>query len=94
MDKYPNIVAAQAPEIIASEVSEEKAQKDLILYDNPWLTYTRLPARTILEAKAYQWCQKFAELHPEDTEIYYEDDDFVCYYFKNFENSQYQIKEE
>lgn len=92
--KYPDTGAAQAPKINASQISEQEARKDLIVYENPWFSYTRLPDRTILEAKAYDWCCKFAELHPQNTEIYYEDDNFVCYYFKHIESSQYNQKVE
>lgn len=92
--KYPDTGAAQAPQINASEISEEEAQKSLPVYDNSWFSYTRLPARTILEAKAYDWCQKFARLHPNNTQVYYEDDDFICYYFRQLDSSQYNLRVE
>ena len=47
--------------------------------------------RTNLEAKAYDWCQKFSELHPGKLNTYYEDDDFVCYYFSQGEGMQYNL---
>ncbi len=89
--KYPDKGASQAPDINASEISAEEAGKDLIEYSNPWYTYTRLPARTILEAKAYEWCRKFAEFHPEEMKIYYEDDDFICYYLRQDRDSQLNL---
>lgn len=93
-NKYPDTGAAQAPGINASEISEEEAQKNLVIYENSWFSYTRLPARTILEAKAYDWCRKYAELHPENTEVYYEDDAFICFYFRNIDSSQYSLRVE
>lgn len=93
-EKYPDTGAAQAPEINASEISEEEAGKDLIVYENPWFSYTRLPSRTILEAKAYAWCQVTAKLYPENMEIYYEDDAFICYYFRRDEGMQYNLSAE
>ncbi len=92
--KYPDTGATQAPEINTSEVSEEEAQKDLIIYENPWFSYTRLPSRTILESKVYDWCRKFAEIYPENMKIYYEDDAFVCYYLRQNEGAQYNLKVE
>lgn len=80
--KYPDTGATQAPKINTSEISEEVAQADLIDYGDPWLSYIRLPSRTILEAKAYSWSQKFLELYPEKIEIYYEDDAFICYHLR------------
>lgn len=88
---YQDTGAAQAPEINASEISDEAAQKVLVVYRNPWYIYTKLPARTNLESKAYDWCQRFSELHPEEMKIYYEDDDFICYYFRQDGDVQYQL---
>lgn len=89
--KYPDTGAAQAPEINASEISVEEAGKELTEYSNPWYTYTKLPDRTILEAKAYGWCRRFSELHPEEMKIYYEDDDFICYYLRQNGDSQLNL---
>ena len=44
--------------------------------------YLQLENRTILESKAYHWCQQFARQHPSILNVYYEDEDFVCYYFR------------
>lgn len=89
--KYPNTGASQAPEINASEISEEEAKKDLVKFDDPWYSYIMHSTRTNLEAKAYDWCQKFSELHPGKLNTYYEDDDFVCYYFSQGEGMQYNL---
>lgn len=74
--------ASQSPEIIAAQVSEEEATKEIPAYENAWLMYLRLQNRSILESKAYEWCQRFAQEHPSVLNIYYEDDAFVCYYFR------------
>lgn len=88
--KYPYTGAVQAPDITASQVSETEAQKELINYGNQWLFYTRFENRTILESKAYHWCQRFMKLHPSKMEVYYEDDAFVCYYLRNDGIFQYR----
>lgn len=88
--KYPNTVTTQAPEIISSKISAEEAQKDFD-GENPWLAYTRLPSRTIIESKAYDWCQKFSELYPDKMNVYYEDDDFVCYHLWQDEGVPYNL---
>ena len=80
--KYPNSGASQSPEILVSQISESEAAKELPAYDNAWSMYLQLENRTILESKAYGWCQQFAKRHPSVLNIYYEDDDFVCYYFR------------
>lgn len=80
--KYPDTGASQAPKITASEVSEKAAGKQMPEYENSWFTYTKHDSRTILESKAYDWCRRFQRQHPLEMDIYYEDDDFVCYYFR------------
>ena len=44
--------------------------------------YLELDNRSILESKVYDWCQRFAEEHPSVLNVFYEDDSFVCYYFR------------
>lgn len=85
--KYPDSGASQAPEVIATDVLEvlkgtEEESLELPAYENAWDMYLKLENRTVLEAKAYDWCQKFAKEHPSVLNVYYEDDDFVCYYFR------------
>ena len=80
--KYPDSEASQAPGIIAGQVSEEAAVQDLPEYENAWSMYLQLENRTMIESKAYDWCQKFSEKHPSALNVYYEDDSFVCYYFR------------
>ena len=89
--KYPESGASQAPEIISGEVSEEEAGKDLVEYQNPWLEYTRFENRTVLESKAYEWCQRFQEEHPSEMKVYYEDENFVCYYFRQNPGEFYNL---
>lgn len=73
---------SQCPEISASEISKKEAQKDILFYSRPSLSYSILESRTILESKAYLWCQNFSKVHPFEMNVYYEDENFVCYYFK------------
>ncbi len=80
--KYTDSGASQSPDIIAGEVSEEEASVELPEYENAWLMYLSLDNRSVLESKAYDWCQRFAKEHPSVLNVYYEDDDFVCYYFR------------
>lgn len=80
--KYPDTGASQAPKITAAAVSKEEAKKEIPKYWNDWFVYTKFDSRTILESKAYVWCQQFLKRHPQEMDVYYEDEDFVCYYFK------------
>lgn len=80
--KYPDSEASQSPEIKATQVSEEEAKRELPEYENAWSMYLQIENRTLLESKAYGWCQWFSKKNPSVLNVYYEDDDFVCYYFR------------
>ena len=56
--------------------------KEMTSQDRPSLHYATPENRTILESKAYLWCQNFSKRYPFEVNVYYEDEDFVCYYFK------------
>lgn len=77
------------PTIAASEISPEAAQRDLGVYRNPFDYYGY--NRTVVESKAYAWCQQFAKLYPSEMSIYYEDEDFICYYFRQEPNAPYDL---
>ena len=66
----------------AGEISKEAAKKDVLQFALLSHSYTNLESRTILESKAYLWCQNFSKVHPFEMNVYYEDENFVCYYFK------------
>lgn len=81
----------QAPEIWSSRITEEAADSQLRKTDKPFLLYKDLDSRTIVESKAYYWCQRFAELYPNEMKVYYEDEVFVCYYFRQEPHSPYNL---
>lgn len=70
------------PDVPAGEISKEAAKKDILQFALLSHSYTDLESRTILESKAYLWCQNFSKVHPFEMNVYYEDGNFVCYYFK------------
>lgn len=72
--------------IEATEISKEAAEKKL----TKELT-TENNGRTIIESKAYEWCQHFSELNPLVMNVYYEDENFVCYYFKQDIEAPYNL---
>lgn len=89
-DQY-DTSASRCPAIDAAEISQEAAQKEIMRFSNSWWIYTQLESRTILESKAYEWCQRFAALYPYEMNVYYEDDDFVCYYFRQEPTAPYSL---
>lgn len=79
------------PEIAAAQISPEMAGKKLETESNSWDLYKELESRTIVESKAYEWCQRFSALYPYEWRVGYEDENFVCYYFKQEHNSPYNL---
>lgn len=88
---YSGSEAVQGPAVKAGQISEQEAQKNLP-ESSDWSTYLQLSSRTVLESKAYEWCQDFEEKYPSALNIYYEDDAFVCYYFRqDVDNGPYDL---
>ncbi len=83
-DKYQYQYGAFSlwPEYRHGEISKEAAGKEMIEFNKPSDVYLSLESRTILQSKAYEWCERFNELYPYELRTYYEDDYFVCYYWK------------
>ena len=55
---FYSFFASRCPQINASEISEEKALKDIVSHERPSLHYATPESRAVLESKAYLWCQK------------------------------------
>ena len=79
------------PDYITSEISEEAAQEELPHYSKKSNYYLYLDSKTIIESKVYEWCKKFEELYPNEMRVYYEDENFICYYFRQNEQSLYNL---
>lgn len=79
---YYNSYVSQCPDITTSEISSEKAAEKRRGFPNNSKGYSNLETRTILESNMYEWCREFEELYPNELHTYYEDENFVCYYFK------------
>lgn len=89
---YYGEYATEAPIKKCGEISDEYANTDYGIFEsNTILTYSDLETRCKIESKAYLWCQKFEEMYPGELHTYYEDDDFVCYYFKQNQRSVYEL---
>lgn len=89
VERYPSI--SVHPNTVSKEISKEYAQRDVILYARPSMSYSHIESRIILESKAYLWCQNFSKLHPFEVNVYYEDENLVCYYFKQNPYALYDL---
>lgn len=61
-------------------VSEEQAEKELP--ENSGINAYNGPDRSVTMSRMYYWAQKFMELYPNELQVYYENDRFVCYYIE------------
>lgn len=74
---------------VIPEVSEEQAGQDLP--PNAGIgAYTGLE-RSVTMSRMYYWAQKFQELYPNELKVYFEDDNFVCYYIEQNEYRLYNF---
>lgn len=88
-ERYPNI--SVHPDVASWKISEEKARDDILLFEYSSDSYLKPESRVILESKAYLWCQNFSKLHPFKVHVYYEDENFVCYYFEQNPYALYDL---
>ncbi|MCM1568689.1 MAG: hypothetical protein NC081_04495 [Roseburia sp.] len=82
LEKYPAFYSSfvsQCPDITTSEISREQARGN-IAYAKLQEVYSNLDNRTVLSSKVYEWCEAFERAYPQEMEVFYEDEDFVCYY--------------
>lgn len=79
------------PHVLATEISDTDAEKEIPNFSRFYDAYQDLEARTIINSKMYKWCQDFAALYDHEMKIYYEDEDFVCYYFRQNPYSLYNL---
>ena len=82
---------SQYPEILHGEVTEEAAKMPLSYGKKRSDTASSLKNRIILESKAYAWYQKFSEMNPNEGEVIYEDEDFLCYCVRQNEFSLFSL---
>lgn len=91
LERYDIGISSQSPAILSGDISWETAQRELPTGIAAFDLYKFLPNRSILESRGYYWCQAFSKLYPHEMHVYYEDDDFVCYYFKQEPHSPHNL---
>lgn len=89
-DYYSSFVS-QCPDITASEIVMGAPESGQRWFANSAWTYSNLAMRTMVESRAYAWCREFNEVYPRELHTYYEDDDFICYYFRQNTGKLYRL---
>ena len=75
----------------SSKITDDLARFHYSSYPVDSFSYGNLDIRTVIESRAYRWCMEFEKLYPGELNTFYEDDDFVCYYFRQNQASPYQL---
>lgn len=94
LEKYPefyNSMVSQCPEISQSEIYDIGEDDILYTFGSQSSVNTNLETRTMLESQIYEWCKEFDEKYPGELKTYYEDDNFVCYYFEQNPRSLFEL---
>ena len=88
---YDNSIRSVYPYHIASTASPEIATG--VFYKFPIVSdaYAEWITRTVLESRLLKWVNDFQNLYPTELHVYYEDEDFVCYYFRQNPSCLYQL---
>ncbi len=74
---------------IIPEVSQEQALKELP--ENSGISAYSGPRRSITMSRMYYWAKEFEKLYPNEFKVYYENDNFVCYYIEQNVYSLYNF---
>jgi hypothetical protein len=70
--------ANQCPDIRAGEITPEYAEMPIKYGAKLSDSYSDLESRCIIESKAMRWLERFRAMYPQETQIIYEDDTFLC----------------
>lgn len=89
--KYSNAVISEGSAIKSSKISENVLGEPLTDMGKASDAYSNLKNRTILESELYFWCQDFKARLPYEIQVYYEDEDVVCYMIKQNPEHLYNL---
>lgn len=93
--KYSSVFGSsyscQSPDIMTGKLNPEELAEGSKFFNSQSSTYGMLITRSQVESVAYLWCQEFQRMYPGELKVYYEDDNFICYYFKQNPQSLYQL---
>lgn len=75
----PSSITSEGQQVIHSDVSKKAANEELMSFSLLSDTYKDYTSRNIVESKMYYWCENLMKEFPSEMNVYYEDDQFICY---------------
>lgn len=94
VEKYPayyDSYVSQCPKINKATISPELAESPFYKYPISSRAYSTLASRVVVESRLDKWCKEFERLYPNEMHTYYEDENFICYYFQQNPACLYQL---
>ena len=88
---FAKYTTSKYPEVLATDITGLNAGRKYILYRFNYDSYKDPTMRTIINSKASQWCKAFTDMYSIEMKVYYEDDDFICYYFRQNPNALFNL---
>lgn len=81
---------------VGKNVSKQTISKDYAdLYFGKFplniIVYNTLWVRAVLFSKAFEWCQKFNAMYPNELHTFYEDEDILVYYLRQNPRNLYEL---
>ncbi|MCQ2493964.1 MAG: hypothetical protein MJ104_05110 [Lachnospiraceae bacterium] len=89
--EYFEEYSSQAPALITANSSIEIATGPFYKFPIVSSAYSELLSRLVLESRLLKWVEDYNKLYPTELHVFYEDDSFVCYYFKQNPDCLYQL---
>ena len=84
-------VASEGEELLKDTIREDMGNLYFGKFPASVSVYATLWQRVLLNSKVYVWCQKFNAMYPNELHVYYEDEDFICYYLKQNPRNLYEL---
>ena len=79
------------PDIVKETISPDYANLYFGKFPEVFAVYNTLWMRTILNSKAFVWCQRFNAMYPNELHTFYEDDDILIYYLRQNPRNLYEL---
>lgn len=72
-------IASRCPEVLHGEISDDKADREIVTGTKLSNGYTILYNRETVESAIARYMRTLLAQYPNEITVYYEDDDFICY---------------
>lgn len=90
-DMFAELDESRYPDILHGEISDDRIHDEMREVLRRSDTASMLYNREILESRGNAWLNRFMEIYPYEGSIVYEDNDFICYCFRQNADSLFSL---